>query len=264
VALFGSSLVLYFVAALVSHLGVVTRKRGMTSLGLGLVALGGIMHGAVIIQRWIDTRHPPMVQLYDLTLMYSWLIVVVALAVGLRFSVLWLRPVSGLIGALGLASTSFMDNEIRPLIPALQSNWLTIHVATSFLSYAGFTVAFIFGLAYIAARIRRSASDNTGQRDERYESLVYRCVLFGFPLLTIGIVTGSVWAKSAWASYWSWDPKETWSLITWLVYAIYLHLRRRPWWRGKHAVVLNMVGFAAVLVTWFGVNYLIAGLHSYK
>ena len=148
-------------------------------------------------------------------------------------------------------------------MPALQSNWLTVHVVTCFLSYAGFAVAFLLGIAYALVRLCRGWSEESGEQTERFELLMYKCVLFGFPLLTIGIVTGSVWAKSAWASYWSWDPKEVWSLITWLVYAVYLHVRRRPMWRGAPAVALNVLGFAAVLFTWFGVNYLLSGLHSY-
>lgn len=263
-ALFASTLVVYFVSALVSHFGVVTRKDRAASLGLALTVLGAVLHAAVIIQRWVVSGQPPMVQLYDLTLMYSWLIIVVALVLSVRFSVMWLRSVTAAIGALALAGMSFMDASVKPLVPALQSNWLTIHVATSFVSYAGLTVSFILAVAFLVGQARKSAPDPSGKLTEQYESLVYKCVLFGFPLLTVAIVTGAVWAKSAWGTYWSWDPKEVWSLITWLIYAIYLHVRLRPKWRGKRAIILNMVGFAAMLFTWFGVNYLLSGLHSYK
>jgi len=258
------SLVTYFMAALVGHFGMVTNKKAVSATGFILVIAGAVLHGAVMASRWIESGHAPMVQLYELAVLYSWLIVVVALLVSVRFSVEWLWPLTAAIGVLCLASTSFMDNGVRPLIPALQSNWLTVHVVTCFISYAAFAVAFLFGLAYMVVALRRRSSGTGDETTKRYELLTYKCVLFGFPLLTIGIVTGSVWAKSAWSAYWSWDPKEVWSLVTWLVYAIYLHLRRRTGWHGQRAVVLNMLGFAAVLFTWFGVNYILSGLHSYK
>jgi cytochrome c-type biogenesis protein CcsB len=264
--LFALSLIGYFVAALANHLGMVTKKKPIASLGLGLTILAAVLHVGIVVQRWVVSGQPPMVQLYELILVYSWLIVVVAVVVSVRFSVVWLRSVAAAIGALSLASTSFpgIDDAVKPLVPALQSNWLTVHVATSFISYAGFTVAFILGVAFLAKQARKSAPNSSGELADQYESLVYKCIMFSFPLLTVAIVTGAVWAKTAWARYWSWDPKEVWSLVTWLIYAIYLHLRVRPGWRGKRAIFLNMAGFAAMLFTWFGVNYLLAGLHSYK
>ena len=262
--LFALSLIVYFVAALVSHFGMVTKKKLAASLGLGLTILAAVLHVGLIVQRWVVAGQPPMVQLYELILGYSWLIVVVSLVVSVRSSVVWLRSLAAAIGALSLASTSFMEDAVKPLVPALQSNWLTIHVATSFVAYAGLTVAFILGVAFLAKQARKEESGRPKKLAEQYEPLVYKCILFSFPLLTVAIVTGAVWAKRAWGTYWSWDPKEVWSLITWLIYAIYLHLRLRPGWRGKRAIFLNMAGFAAMLFTWFGVNYLLSGLHSYK
>ncbi len=262
--LFALSLIAYFVAALLNHLGMVTKKKLVALLGLGLTILAAVLHVGLVVQRWVVSGQPPMVQLYELILVYSWLIVVVALVVSVRFSVVWLRSLAAAIGALSLASTSFIEDAVKPLVPALQSNWLTVHVATSFVSYAGFTVAFILGIAFLAKQARKSAPNRPGELADQYESLVYKCILFGFPLLTVAIVSCAVWAKRAWGTYWSWDPKEVWSLITWLIYAIYLHLRTRPGWRGKRAIFLNMAGFAAMLFTWFGVNYLLSGLHSYK
>jgi len=262
--LFAATLVAYFAAALICHLGTVTKKKPVAVWGYRLLIAAVVLHGCVVLKRWIAAGQPPMVYLYDLMLVYGWLVVAVSLAVSTRFLVQWLRPISAAIGALCMASTSFMDDSIRPLVPALQSNWLTIHVASSFISYAGFTVSFVLGLAFVLKQLRSRDTSGSDALAKRYEDLMYRCVLFSFPILTIGIVTGSIWAKSAWGRYWGWDPKEVWSLITWLIYAIYLHLRRRPLWRGKPAVILNILGFTSVLFTWFGVNYLLYGLHNYK
>lgn len=164
-----------------------------------------------------------------------------------------------------LAYASFspkIGSEIRPLVPALQSNWLTAHVVTCFLGYAGFSVAFVSSSLFLFS---------SGKKEESrflppgpvLDDLSYRMIVFGFLFLTIGIITGSVWANSAWGSYWSWDPKETWSLITWIIYAAILHLRLMRSWTGVKIAWLSILGFAAVLFTFFGVNYLLSGLHSY-
>lgn len=150
-------------------------------------------------------------------------------------------------------------------MPALKSNWLIAHVATCFFGYAAFAVAFGVSIMYlIKARNPEKTSGILGHipRLEVLDELTHRMVLFGFLFLTAGIITGAVWANSAWGSYWSWDPKETWSLITWFVYATLLHARLMRGWQGKQIAYLSVLGFSAVLFTYFGVN-LLPGLHSY-
>jgi cytochrome c-type biogenesis protein CcsB len=150
----------------------------------------------------------------------------------------------------------------------LQSNWLTSHVITCFLGYAAFTVAFGCGLLYLLKNMEKGDKEKPSGFLGKLPSLVmldaliYQSIALGFVFLTIGIMTGSIWAHYAWGSYWSWDPKETWSLITWLIYAIMLHARYVRGWRGKRLAVLAIIGFACVLFTYLGVNYL-PGLHSY-
>jgi cytochrome c-type biogenesis protein CcsB len=168
-----------------------------------------------------------------------------------------------------MAYASFSPNissKIMPLIPALKSNWLITHVITCFLGYAAFGLSFGFSLMYL---FKGNESGNDSNSFVRLipdggilDELNYQMVVIGFLMLTLGIITGSVWAHSAWGSYWSWDPKETWSLITWLVYAAVIHSRLVRGWKGRKIVILCIVGFACVLFTYFGVNYL-AGLHSY-
>lgn len=155
-----------------------------------------------------------------------------------------------------------IGSEIRPLVPALQSNWLTIHVVTCFLGYAGFAVAFATSLMFLL-HSGKTEGKTFFPPKEILDDLSYRMIAFGFLFLTLGIVTGSVWANSSWGSYWSWDPKETWSLITWIVYAAILHLRLKRAWTGTRIAWLSILGFLSVLFTFFGVNYLLSGLHSY-
>jgi len=169
---------------------------------------------------------------------------------------------------LALAYASLSPNitdRIQPLIPALKSNWLIAHVITCFIGYAAFALSFGISLMYlIKQREKKGDSRFVGlfpESSNLYE-VNYQLIMLGFLFLSIGIITGAVWANSAWGRYWGWDPKETWSLITWFIYATLLHARRTRGWEGKRIVYLSILGFVAVLFTYFGVNYL-PGLHSY-
>ncbi len=138
-----------------------------------------------------------------------------------------------------------------PLMPALKSPWLTVHVITATAAYSAFTLA--AGLAIIQLRNEVSTKDTS----------IYKIIAMGFAMLSLSIVLGAIWAEQVWGSYWTWDPKETWALVTWIIYAIYLHLHRQKGWRGNNARILVIAGFVLVLFTFFGVNYLLPGLHSY-
>jgi cytochrome c-type biogenesis protein CcsB len=162
-----------------------------------------------------------------------------------------------------------VSSKIDPLVPALQSNWLHAHVITCFLSYASFALSCGVSVLYlIKNRKKEKGKKETGWISlfpplESLDALVYKTIAVGFPLLTIGIITGAAWANYAWGSSWSWDPKETWSLITWFLYAALLHQRLTVGWRGRKAAIMAIVGFLAVLFTFLGVNLLLPGLHSY-
>ena len=174
-----------------------------------------------------------------------------------------------------------------PLVPALQSNWLMMHVSIMILSYAilisGSLLSVLFLIIskshshtkYIPNKILRYPYDHSNSNNIDYISLnritilqsldilSYRIIGLGFPLLTIGIIAGAVWANEAWGSYWSWDPKETWALITWLVFACYLHARLSNSWNGEKPAILASIGFIVVWICYLGVNFLGKGLHSY-
>jgi cytochrome c-type biogenesis protein CcsB len=159
-----------------------------------------------------------------------------------------------------------VNSKIQPLLPALKSNWLIAHVVTCFIGYAAFAVSFGISILYITRESKRdiSGSAHSLLPDLRQlDEINYQMVLFGFLWLSLGIITGSVWADLAWGAYWSWDPKETWSLITWLIYAALLHARTMKGWRGNRVAWLSIIGFGCVLFTYFGVNFLLGGLHSY-
>lgn len=155
--------------------------------------------------------------------------------------------------------------KVEPLVAVLNSVWLNFHVTSLLISYSAFLLAFVFGLGYL---LKDAAGDRLGFLPHRdvFEYLAYRAIQVGWPLLAFGIFLGAVWANTAWGSYWSWDPKETWALITWFGYTIYLHLRIIHGLRGRAATIANLLGFVLVLVTYFGVSYLpglSGGMHSY-
>jgi cytochrome c-type biogenesis protein CcsB len=213
----------------------------------------------------------PLTNLYESLIFFAWAIILIYLIIEWRMKNktigIFVVPVAFL--AMAYASIApAVNNRIAPLIPALQSNWLTIHVVTCFMGYAAFTVAFGCGLIYLLKNMENGDAEKTADFLGKFpalatlDTLIHQNIAFGFVFLTIGIMTGSIWAHYAWGSYWSWDPKETWSLITWLIYAIMLHSRQARDWRGQRMAILALVGFACVLFTYLGVNYL-PGLHSY-
>lgn len=229
-----------------------------------------------LLLRWktsydLGIGHVPLANLYESMIFFAWCIILINLIIE------WLTKNKTIgvfvvpIAFLAMAYASIapgINNSIEPLIPALQSNWLTTHVVTCFMGYAAFTVAFGCGLIYLLKNMGKDNAEKPSGFSEKLpaltilDTLIYQSIAIGFVFLTIGIMTGSIWAHYAWGSYWSWDPKETWSLITWLIYAIMLHSRYVRDWRGKRMAILALIGFGCVLFTYLGVNYL-PGLHSY-
>jgi cytochrome c-type biogenesis protein CcsB len=168
-----------------------------------------------------------------------------------------------------MLSSSMLPREIRPLSPVLQSYWLGIHTSLAMLGNAAFAVAFGVGIMYLLQEhyVKTKRLRGLFQRLpslQVLDEINYRLITIGFPLLTLAIITGALWAESAWGSYWRWDPKEVWSLITWFIYALVLHIRLTAGWRGKRAAILSTVGFLTVLFTFFGVNFFLKSLHTFS
>lgn len=233
-------------------------------------ALGNL---AGILLRWIESYdmgigHAPLSNLYESLIFFAMTIAMIHLFVEyrykLRFVGLAASPIAFLV--MAYASLPKVNDDIQPLIPALQSNWLIAHVMTCFIGYAAFAIAFGVSIMFLVkSPAQGPAAGITGRFPDHdtLDDLTHQMVMFGFLFLSIGIITGAVWANQAWGRYWGWDPKETWSFITWLIYATLLHARLMRGWQGKKIAVLSCVGFAAVIFTYFGVN-LLPGLHSYQ
>ncbi len=264
---------------LLSFIGyLVWMVRGAEFWGAGaswIARIGFLLHSAGILLRWrasyeMGIGHVPLANFYESLVFFAWAVMLLYLLVEWRTRSrspgAFVLPVSFLLMAYASIAPG-VSGRIQPLIPALQSNWLTVHVLTCFLGYAAFAVAFALGQMYLI-RSRKGEGSGTGFLGRAIpapvviEDLLYRSVILGFVFLSLGIMTGSIWAHYAWGSYWSWDPKETWSLITWIVYAVMLHARAVRGWRGRRMAWMSLIGFVSVLFTYLGVNYL-DSLHSY-
>lgn len=219
------------------------------------------------IIRWVQTHqtgygYVPLSNLYESLIFFGLAIAGIYLFWELKLQKKVFGSLIFILNALIMAFASFVtDSSIKPLVPALKSNWLIAHVITCFLGYAAFAIAFVIGIFYLLSN-SSFVQKHLPERSQ-LENFMYKTMLFGFLWLTLGIITGAIWADQAWGNYWSWDPKETWSLITWLIYAGALHAKIIRGWYGKKMALLSIIGFIAVLFTYFGVNFLLSGLHSY-
>lgn len=271
---FNISMAIYLISFL-GYLVFATSRKGIVgSLSSVLLTIGLLLHSAGLIFRWMETHqagygYVPLSNMYESLVFFSWTIVFIYLILELRYKQKMIGVFVTPFAFLAIALTSIIpgiDARITPLVPALQSNWLTIHVTTCFFGYASFAVSFGISILYLLRE--KIEGEKTGESrwlpsTSILDEINYKSIVIGFPMLTLGIITGAAWANYAWGTYWSWDPKETWSLITWFIYAAFLHARLTRDWRGRKAAILSIVGFLAVLFTYFGVNYLISGLHSY-
>lgn len=242
-----------------------TRKERVLSFIWAILYITFGLHTVGLLMRWFESYklnmgHAPLSNFYESLIVYAWSISLIIIVLKKRL----LYPVitAGLclisLGLMAYASLSpSVVHTIQPLIPALQSNWLHIHVITCFLAYAAFAVSFLCGILSLLGW------KNFVPPQENLEQINYTSIIIGFPMLSAGILTGAVWAHYAWGSYWSWDPKETWSLITWIIYALILHVRLMKDWQGKRMAFLSIAGFISVIFTYFGVNFILMGLHSY-
>jgi cytochrome c-type biogenesis protein CcsB len=267
----------YFLCTLLYLSGVIFRFKPLLLSGTlaGVAVL--VIQTAGILLRWQESYqlgfgHAPLANLYESLVFAAWAIMLIYLVLEVRSKQRTLGVFPSLFAFLAMAYASFstqIDSKIQPLVPALKSNWLIAHVIACFLGYAAFAISAGISLVYLAGRSAPTGNPrpkgvlSVFPEARKLDELNYQMILFGFLWLSLGIITGSVWADSAWGTYWSWDPKETWSLITWLIYAAVLHARSMKGWRGNRVAWLSLLGFGCVLFTYFGVNFLLSGLHSY-
>ena len=263
--LFTIVMLLYFAAMILYFLFIAVKKDALSRVAVILQAAGLALHTAALICRGVGAGRLPMTNQYEFATAFAWGLCLVSLIFIVKFKF----PVLGAFAApvifIVIGYAAMQSREVRELMPALRSNWLGFHVSTAIIAYGAFGVSFVLSLIFLL-RDRMRAQGFMAQHipdKEKLDVISYRSVSLGFLFLSLTIVTGAIWAERAWGSYWSWDPKETWSLVTWIIYAAYLHLRLRRGWQGRAAAVFAVIGFICVLFTYVGVNTLLPGVHSY-
>jgi cytochrome c-type biogenesis protein CcsB len=260
--------ILYALAAALYFAFLYSKKEGSAKIGFIIALVGLLLHTLALVLRTVESGHAPFTNMYESLSFLAWASILAFILVEGKYKVrgpgAYLLLI--VIALMALASSPLMPKEATPLVPALQSYWLWLHVSVTLLGEAFFAIAFITSIMYLAAdaKEKKGETPKSGLTAEKLDSISYRTIAIGFPLFTLGgLVFGMVWAYKAWGNYWSWDPKEVWSLITWFVFALYLHTRIVMGWKGRRSAAIAVIGFLAALFTYFGVNYLLAGLHSY-
>ena len=296
------------------------------SLAFFGIILANISLALLLLFRWMEQSHFPLSNLYESLIFLSWsfttIHIVLEKVTNSKIIGVVISPISLFTNAFGNFSLPSEMQKASSLVPALQSNWLMMHVTIMMLSYAALITGSLFAFCFLIItyfenkkalndfvyindvrsletngdsnnpsplrgkegplenksetlikslkkkiggdkKKAQAVSDNSSQISINLDNLSYRTLGLGFPLLTIGILSGAVWANEAWGSYWSWDPKETWAFITWLIYAIYLHTRITKGWQGTKPALIASIGFIVVWICYLGVNLLSKGLHSY-
>lgn len=239
------------------------RRRAAGVLATGIFIAGFACHTAGLAARWIATAHPPFSTMYEYAVTMSWAVALLYLVLLARFRRAALGLAVSPILVLVLVAASLLPKEAsRQLMPALQSYWFYIHVTIAAIAEGAFVVAAGAGIVYLARRPRPGAGDVVPDRD-LLEEIIARSLRVGYPLFTIGaLFAGAIWAQFAWGSFWSWDPKETGSLVLWLFYTLVLHQNLRGRWRGRTLAALAVAGFLIALASFVG-NLFFGGLHAY-
>ncbi|MDX2433713.1 MAG: c-type cytochrome biogenesis protein CcsB [Desulfobacterales bacterium] len=266
---------MYLFSSMIYMVMFIFRVKKIGMLATVITIIGFLTQTAGIGMRWLESYqmgigHAPLSNMYESLVFFSWSIVILYLFVEFIYKnkVIGAFAVPFAFASMAYASLSpEFNSAITPLVPALQSNWLIAHVFTCFIGYAAFAVACGTGIMYLVKSLDKGKSPEsllaTLPSLKVIDDITHKIILFGFIWLSGGIISGAVWANSAWGTYWSWDPKETWSLITWFIYASALHARFTRGWGGKRIAWIAIIGFLAVVFTYYGVNFLLSGLHSY-
>ena len=261
-ALFFGSLILYFIATALQFAAAVFKKEklGRASWAAFLAALA--LHTAYLIARGIAARRLPLSNQFEFSTAFAWGVALTLVVLRARMKADWLSVIAMPMAFLILSYAALQPREITDLMPALRSGWFALHIGSAVISYSAFIVGGCVGLRYLLLERKKSGEDEL--RLEQMDYLSYRLIALGVLMLTVTILSGAIWAEQAWSAFWTWDPKEVWALITWIIYVIYLHLRLRGKKRGAAMAWYAMIAVPVVLFTFAGVNTLMSGLHAYS
>ncbi len=278
-AFFNITYLCFLVSAIAYVVHVLRPSRGIGWVATGVSAGGLVTLTVGLAVRAVQAGHWPLANTYEFTLVFLWGIVAVYLllerAMALRQAQdmdtraggAFILPIACLVGIYAWVLTPASTRSPQPLLPALRSIWLLLHTLTAAVGYGGFAASCGAGLMYLVKETAVGFADRLPSPQE-IDAYNYRAVAFGYPWMSLAIITGAIWAQLAWGNYWSWDIKEAWALMVWLVYTLFFHTRVTKGWRGRPTAIISIVGFLMVLFTFLGVDWLarrvgLESLHVY-
>ena len=246
-----------------------SRVETFGRIGVALTVIGFLLSVAGVVLRGLAAGRAPWGNMFEFTTAAMVFVVGSYLVLVWRSGMRWLGLPLTLLAAIGngLAVTVFYV-AVAPLVPALHSVWFIIHIVAAAISGAAFNIGGVLSMLYLVKQRVQSRGGTGGYLQRlpdlrRLDLLAYRFLAFAFPLWTFTVAAGAIWAEYAWGRYWGWDPKETWALVTWVVYACYLHARATAGWKGRRAAVIAILGLASFWFNFVGINLFVSGLHSY-
>jgi len=276
-ALIAIALAAYTLGALALLIYFFSREAWLRNFGASLAIFGCVAQFAQLAVRYELTHVWPLLNLYGSLSLFAAMSVAIYIGFAFRYKLWFAGGFVLALAAIFLAYGVTWYEGTMPPVPSLQSYWAKIHVPIVVSSYAAFLVAFVFSCVYLVKYYAlRGVAREQGEPGEvarwlaalpslpQLDVVVYRAVAIGLPLISIGIITGAMWAKEAWGAYWQWDPKETAALFSWIIYLAYMHLHTRHAWRGLRTNWVSVIGFVSIVFCYLGVNIWISGLHSYK
>ncbi len=267
--LFKTTLLIYFVSTLLYLISVISRKEHLGGYAKRVLVGGFVVHCLTIFARWLAMGITPVASLHESLSFFA----LTVIGIYLLFDHYYRTPILGAfvcpIALVMMIGSTVAPSQPVPTNPILNSWWFPIHVSLAFLGHAIFAIAGVAGIMYLLQERMLKSKKFSGlfyrlPSLNVLDNINYKCLTFGFPLMTMGIISGALWANSAWGGYWRWDPKETWALITWFLYAALLHGRLTVGWRGRRAAIFAIIGFLCLLFTFFGVNMFLSGVHSFS
>ncbi len=268
ITLFVFALTIYAIGTILYEVSLALRSQRLGGWATRSLVVGAVVHALALAARWLESGRPPVANLFESLSFYAWVIVVFYLIVEFRYGHKVLGAFVSPLAFMAIAAASALPKGVEPLIPILQSHWLAVHVGISFLAYGLFTLAFAAALVYLLAQrqLKKGQPSYFYHRLpplEAMEQLARGLAALGLPLMTVAIVTGSIWAEKVWGAPWLWDAKLNMSLVTWLIYVAYFYARNVSDWRGRRSAWLLIVGFISVLVTYLGVNLFAPTMHGF-
>ena len=259
-ALFFIAFAAYAVSVILEFSGTAFRKKRLLRAAWIAFLAAFALHSVFLVARGVAAKRLPLSNQFEFANGFAWGVALFTVAVCTRLKTDWLKVAAMPAALLIMTYAALQPMEIRDLMPALRSAWFGVHIGSAVLAYAAFVIAGCVGARYLI--LSKKAGDDQ-KALEQMDFLSYRLVSFGFLFLTVVILSGAIWAEQAWSAFWTWDPKEVWALICWILYAVYLHLRLRGKKKDRQMAWYLVIAVFVVFFTFAGVNTLLHGLHTY-